>query len=104
MNPIKFIQRWLGGNHKQLIIDALYPSNELAGLQISDATGIRLSRLYPALYALEAEGSIESRWGEQRVGNRGFARRRLYRLTRKGKRMRVDSFTKSFAAESAASA
>jgi DNA-binding PadR family transcriptional regulator len=41
--------------------------------------------LYPALYRLEAAGEVAAAWEEQPHGRRG-ARRRIYRLTPKGKR------------------
>src|SRR4249920_1503199 len=41
--------------------------------------------LYPALYRLEAAGEVGAAWEEQQKGRRG-ARRRIYRLTPKGKR------------------
>jgi DNA-binding PadR family transcriptional regulator len=41
--------------------------------------------LYPALYRLEAAGKVAATWEEQPHGRRG-ARRRIYRLTTRGKR------------------
>jgi DNA-binding PadR family transcriptional regulator len=41
--------------------------------------------LYPALYRLEAAGKIKAAWEAEPHGRRG-ARRRIYRLTRTGKR------------------
>jgi PadR family transcriptional regulator, regulatory protein PadR len=41
--------------------------------------------LYPALYRLEEAGKVEAVWEEEPHGRRG-ARRRIYRLTAKGKR------------------
>jgi PadR family transcriptional regulator PadR len=41
--------------------------------------------LYPALYRLEEAGKVEADWEEEPHGRRG-ARRRIYRLTKKGKR------------------
>ena len=41
--------------------------------------------LYPALYRLEEAGKIQAVWEEEPHGRRG-ARRRIYRLTSKGKR------------------
>ena len=41
--------------------------------------------LYPALYRLEEAGKVEAVWEESSQGRRG-ARRRIYRLTAKGKR------------------
>src|SRR6516162_10687460 len=39
--------------------------------------------LYPALYRLEEAGKVEAVWEEESHGRRG-ARRRIYRLTKKG--------------------
>ncbi len=41
--------------------------------------------MYPALYRLEASKQVEAVWEEQPHGRRG-ARRRIYRLTPKGKK------------------
>src|SRR5262245_6762999 len=41
--------------------------------------------LYPALYRLEAADQVEADWEAQPHGRRG-ARRRIYRLTAKGKK------------------
>src|SRR6187397_2751147 len=41
--------------------------------------------LYPALYRLEAAGEVAADWEAQPHGRRG-ARRRVYRLTAKGRR------------------
>ena len=41
--------------------------------------------LYPALYRLEEAGKVEATWEAEPHGRRG-ARRRIYRLTAKGKR------------------
>lgn len=41
--------------------------------------------LYPALYRLEDQGHLEARWDESDKNRRG-PRRKLYRITRKGKR------------------
>ncbi|MCA9099160.1 MAG: helix-turn-helix transcriptional regulator [Planctomycetaceae bacterium] len=41
--------------------------------------------LYPALYRLEAAGLLQGTWEDESSGRRG-ARRRIYRITPKGKR------------------
>ena len=46
---------------------------------------LREGSLYPALYRLEAAGKVEAVWEDEPHGRRG-ARRRIYRLTSKGKR------------------
>src|SRR5947209_14268039 len=45
--------------------------------------------LYPALYRLEEAGKVEAAWEDGPHGRRG-ARRRLYKLTRKGIRELAD--------------
>ena len=40
--------------------------------------------LYPALYRLEKSGLVTAKWDEQTQGRRG-PRRKIYRLTRKGR-------------------
>ncbi len=49
------------------------------------ALRLKEGSLYPALYRLEQEGLIAARWESQTSGRRG-PRRRIYRLTRKGRR------------------
>ncbi|MGO8747832.1 MAG: helix-turn-helix transcriptional regulator [Thermoguttaceae bacterium] len=44
--------------------------------------------LYPALYRLEDAGKVQAAWEEEPHGRRG-PRRRIYRLTAKGKRALV---------------
>ena len=51
----------------------------------SGALKLKEGSLYPALYRLENEGLIKGEWEGDNGGRRG-ARRRLYRLTAKGKR------------------
>ncbi|HEX3357291.1 MAG TPA: helix-turn-helix transcriptional regulator [Tepidisphaeraceae bacterium] len=73
----------------------------LATLEKGDAHGLEIMRrledggcgllklkegsLYPALYRLEAAGEVGAVWEREQKGRRG-ARRRIYRLTPKGKR------------------
>src|SRR5947209_16254798 len=45
--------------------------------------------LYPALYRLEAAGEVKAAWEDEPHGRRG-ARRRIYRLTAKGRRQLSD--------------
>lgn len=56
---------------------------EMYGLQISDITGISLGQIYPTLYRLEQEGILKSRWGVERLPERGGLRRRYYSLNLK---------------------
>lgn len=48
-----------------------------------DRTDGREALLYPALYRLEREGSVRSRW--EKRPNDGRPRRRLYGITRRGR-------------------
>ena len=59
----------------------------LARLELAGCGLLRLKEgsLYPALYRLEAAGNIKAAWEAEQHGRRG-ARRRIYRLTSKGKR------------------
>jgi len=56
-------------------------------LELESDGGLKLKEgsLYPALYRLEAEGLVSARWEDGRTERRG-PRRRIYRITRKGKR------------------
>jgi DNA-binding PadR family transcriptional regulator len=82
----------LRGHLETLVLSTL-ERGEAHGLQILrrlDDGGCGLLRLkegslYPALYRLEAAGKVAADWEEQPHGRRG-ARRRVYRLTARGKR------------------
>jgi PadR family transcriptional regulator, regulatory protein PadR len=82
----------LRGHLETLILSVLEPA-EAHGLEILhrlDRAGCGLlhlkeGSLYPALYRLEEAGKIQAVWEEGPHGRRG-ARRRIYRLTSKGKR------------------
>lgn len=82
----------LRGHLEALILSTL-EKGEAHGLEILkrlEETGCGLLRLkegslYPALYRLEARGMIVATWESEAHGRRG-ARRRIYRLTPKGKR------------------
>src|SRR5215475_12788446 len=79
--------------HLETMVLATLERGEAHGLEILrrlEETGSGLLRLkegslYPALYRLEAAGEVEAVWEEGPHGRRG-ARRRIYRLTAKGKR------------------
>ncbi len=79
--------------HLETIILSVLERGEAHGLEILrrlDAAGCGLlhlkeGSLYPALYRLEEAGRIEATWEAEPHGRRG-ARRRIYRLTTKGKR------------------
>ena len=89
MEPIQGDQ--LRGHLETLILSTL-ERGEAHGLEILrrlDEAGCGLlhlkeGSLYPALYRLEEAGNVEAAWEENSHGRRG-ARRRNYRLTRKGK-------------------
>ena len=77
----------------ETMVLAALERGEAHGLEILrrlDEAGCGLLRLkegslYPALYRLEAGRKVEAVWEEEPRGRRG-ARRRIYRLTVKGKR------------------
>ena len=79
--------------HLETMILAALERGETHGLEMLrrlEEAGCGLLRLkegslYPALYRLEAAGKVEAVWEPQPHGRRG-ARRRIYRLTSKGKR------------------
>jgi DNA-binding PadR family transcriptional regulator len=79
--------------HLEALVLATLERGEAHGLEILrrlEESGCGLLRLkegslYPALYRLEAAGEVEAVWEEESHGRRG-ARRRIYRLTTKGKR------------------
>jgi PadR family transcriptional regulator, regulatory protein PadR len=66
-----------GPAHGYRVIEVLRERSE-GGFQLAEGT------LYPALYRLERRGLVASRWAS--VGGRG---RRVYRLTRTGRREAV---------------
>lgn len=82
----------LRGHLETMILSSL-ERGEAHGLEILhrlEAAGCGLLRLkegslYPALYRLEEAGKVQAVWEEETHGRRG-ARRRIYRLTPKGKR------------------
>jgi PadR family transcriptional regulator PadR len=88
MEPIQGDQ--LRGHLETLILSTL-ERGEAHGLEILrrlDEAGCGLlhlkeGSLYPALYRLEEAANVEAAWEENSHGRRG-ARRRIYRLTRKG--------------------
>ena len=79
--------------HLETLILSVLERGEAHGLEILhrlDAAGCGLldlkeGSLYPALYRLEETGKLRAVWEEAQHGRRG-ARRRIYRLTSKGKR------------------
>lgn len=85
----------IGGNelrgHLETMVLSVLEHGEAHGYEIlqrierlgSDALKLKEGTLYPALYRLEEGGSLSSKWDTD-AARRG-PRRRLYRLTRKGK-------------------
>jgi len=79
--------------HLETMILSTLERGDAHGLEILrrlEETGCGLLRLkegslYPALYRLEASGEVKADWESEPHGRRG-ARRRIYRLTAKGKR------------------
>jgi DNA-binding PadR family transcriptional regulator len=51
----------------------------------SGALKLKEGSLYPALYRLEAAGMVKGEWEDNATARRG-PRRRIYRLTKKGRR------------------
>jgi len=79
--------------HREAMILATLERGQTHGLEILhrlEEAGCGMLRLkegslYPALYRLESAKQVEAVWEEEPHGRRG-ARRRIYRLTTKGKR------------------
>src|SRR5580765_4097563 len=79
--------------HLEAMVLSTLERGEAHGLEILrrlEEAGCGLLRLkegslYPALYRLEAAGEVKAVWEAEPHGRRG-ARRRIYRLTVKGKR------------------
>lgn len=79
--------------HLETLILATLERGEAHGLEILRRLEIRgcgllqlkEGSLYPALYRLEAAGEVAAVWETEPHGRRG-ARRRIYRLSTKGKR------------------
>lgn len=79
--------------HLETLVLSVLERGDAHGLEILrrlEEAGCGLLRLkegslYPALYRLEESGKVEAVWEEESHGRRG-ARRRIYRLTAKGKR------------------
>lgn len=82
----------LRGHLETLILSSLQ-QGEAHGLEIvrrveaagSGALKLKEGSLYPALYRMEQAGLVKAHWEGETAGRRG-ARRRLYQLTKKGKR------------------
>jgi DNA-binding PadR family transcriptional regulator len=82
----------LRGHLEALILSALQGGDAhgfeiLRRLEIAGSGALKLKEgsLYPALYRLEAAGMVKGEWEDGASGRRG-PRRRVYRLTAKGKK------------------
>lgn len=79
--------------HLEVLILSVLQRGEAHGLEIlrrleitaGGLLHLKEGTLYPALYRLEAANKVEAVWEESTHGRRG-ARRRIYRLTPKGKK------------------
>lgn len=79
--------------HLESVILSVLEKGDAHGLEILhrlEVAGCGLLRLkegslYPAIYRLEESGEISGVWEEETHGRRG-ARRKIYRLTAKGRR------------------
>ncbi len=84
--------------HLETIVLSVLEESEAHGFEVlrrlkaAGCGSLRLKEgtLYPALYRLEKEGCLKARWEEGQNGRRG-PRRRIYKLTGKGKRRLADS-------------
>src|SRR5437870_5186071 len=84
--------------HLEMLILAALRRGEAHGLEIlrrlelggCGVLRLKEGSLYPALYRLEAAGHARARWETEPHGRRG-ARRRIYRLTTKGRRRLTQS-------------
>lgn len=70
----------------QLVLRALLadPGQELYGIEIGLAAGLRSGTVHPILARLEGVGWIESRWESVDPSDAGRPARRYYRLTSSG--------------------
>jgi PadR family transcriptional regulator, regulatory protein PadR len=87
----------ISGNHLRGHLDSMILSvvdgAEAHGFEIlkrlevagSGALTLKEGSLYPALYRLEQSGALKARWEDDQSNRRG-PRRKLYRITPKGRR------------------
>ena len=87
----------IGGNslrgHLETMILSVLETSEAHGFEVlrrlddagCGALRMKEGSLYPALYRLEEQGYLTARWEEETNERRG-PRRKLYKITRKGKR------------------
>ena len=94
--------RPIGGDslrgHLETMILSVLEQGETHGFEVwrrledagHGALKLREGSLYPALYRLEKNGLVKAQW-ERRDNERRGPRRRIYRLTSKGKRKLSDA-------------
>jgi PadR family transcriptional regulator, regulatory protein PadR len=68
------------------------PNGSYAGSDIAKTTGIMSGVLYPILLRLEGAKWLGSKWEAEAATELGRPRKRLYRLTPKGRREARDAF------------
>jgi PadR family transcriptional regulator PadR len=68
------------------------PSDQLAGADVHQRSGIASGTLYPILLRLEAAGWFSSKWESIDPSKAGRPRRRLYKLTSTGMRRASEVF------------
>ena len=70
----------------QRVLEALLddPMQELYGLEIGDAAGLRSGTVHPILARLEGYGWLSSRWEDVDASAEGRPARRYYKLTADG--------------------
>lgn len=79
MSPIRMTQA------TTLVLRAL-ATGRSHGFEIMEVTGLASGTVYPLLRRLEGEGAVESTWeDEERARDEGRPRRRVYRLTARGR-------------------
>jgi DNA-binding PadR family transcriptional regulator len=87
------IQRDILRGHLESLVLAVLERGPAHGLDVirrvatagDGSLKLKEGTLYPALYRMEANGLVEAEWEDSASGRRG-PRRRIYRLTTKGKR------------------
>lgn len=67
----------------QMLLDA--PSEDIYGLEVVRATGLKAGSAYAILRRLEAEGLLESQWEQLDSSEAGRPPRRYYRLNAQGR-------------------
>ena len=97
-NAKQRIERDALRGHLENLILAVLERGEAHGLEVlrrleaagCGALSLKEGTLYPALYRLEENGAVKAQWEDNAERARG-PRRRIYRLTPKGKRQLANS-------------